>query len=125
MPTAPRQYVLLLHQLAAGAHWDLGLDIGPALATWQLLTDPAALMTGQAIAARRLQDHRLAYLDYEGPVAGDRGHVQQIDRGLWLPIEQTPSRWTFRLDGALLIGRFELTAEAETPDHWTAYRLPG
>lgn len=82
-------------------------------------------MAGVGIAAKQLQDHRLAYLDYEGPVSGDRGCVQRVDRGLWLPLEQTPSRWTFRLNGSLLIGRFELKAEDESPGQWTVYRLPG
>ena len=33
--------------------------------------------------AEVLPDHRLAYLDYEGPISGDRGSVTRWDRGTY------------------------------------------
>ena len=40
-------------------------------------------VTGKEIrcVATRLPDHRLAYLEYEGPVSGNRGVVRRIDSG--------------------------------------------
>ena len=43
--------------------------------------DPASLSTG--ILAEALPDHRLFYLDYEGPVTGGRGTVIQWDSGIF------------------------------------------
>jgi hypothetical protein len=33
------------------------------------------------VRAYPLGDHRIAYLDYEGPVSGDRGYVRRLDAG--------------------------------------------
>lgn len=59
-------------------HWDLMLESGDVLRTWRLAAAPAP---GLCVAAEAIGDHRRAYLDYEGPVSGNRGHVQQWDRG--------------------------------------------
>ncbi len=48
------------------------------LRAWRLLAEPAADV---AIAAEALPDHRPVYLDYEGPVSGDRGTVARWDTG--------------------------------------------
>jgi hypothetical protein len=93
------------------------LDLGEALATWQLTSDPAALADPaltDAIPARRIGDHRRAYLDYEGPVSGDRGSVTRIEKGTYELIGHFPCGWTLRLSGALLNGEFNLSAT--TPD---------
>ncbi len=55
------------------------LEAGDSLLTWALETWP---VTTGAIAAWRLSSHRSAYLDYEGPVSGNRGQVTRIDAGL-------------------------------------------
>src|SRR5690606_19644383 len=113
MPENLRQYVILHHVLADGEHWDFMLDQGETLATWQLASDPAGLAPADAqtaIPARRIADHRRAYLDYEGPVSRGRGTVTRVDRGVYEPIELTSSEWGIRLKGQLLSGDFRLTA---------------
>ena len=64
-------------------HWDFLLEQGSACRTWRLLTSPDS--QGE-IPAEALPDHRLLYLDYEGPVSGDRGIVSCWDVGTfeWL-----------------------------------------
>jgi hypothetical protein len=64
-------------------HWDFMLEAGGVLRTWRLAAPPEP---GCAIAAEPLADHRLAYLEYEGPLTGDRGRVVRWDRGefTWL-----------------------------------------
>ena len=79
------RYVILQHEMPAGhedrpLHWDLMFEWHDSLRTWALACEPRA---GVEIAARRLSDHRLAYLDYEGPVSGDRGSVRRWDAGTY------------------------------------------
>jgi hypothetical protein len=59
-------------------HWDLLLEAGDVALTWRLLRPP---LPDEPIAAERLPDHRLMYLDYEGPVSGDRGTVNRVASG--------------------------------------------
>jgi hypothetical protein len=40
------------------------------------------LTMGDAMPAQRLPDHRRAYLQYEGPVSGDRGDVVRLRDGV-------------------------------------------
>jgi DNA-directed RNA polymerase subunit RPC12/RpoP len=71
------RYVLLTHDHPF-PHWDLLLEWGTACRTWRLLQAP---VPGRVIAAEPLPDHRRHYLDYEGPVSGDRGTVARWDSG--------------------------------------------
>ena len=92
------------------------LEHGESLLTWQLLErldGPQSL----PLPARRINDHRKAYLDYEGPVSGNRGMVQSIDRGAATIIELSDSVCRFRLDGSLLSGEFSLDRGAGSD--WT------
>lgn len=73
------RYVILTHDHPF-LHWDLMLEDAGVLRTWRLLEEPAA---GRTVRAERLADHRLAYLDYEGPVSGGRGNVAQWDHGTY------------------------------------------
>jgi len=72
------RYVILEHDAADGRHWDFMLAGGEALATWALAERPDA---AGPVAARSLADHRVAYLDYEGPISGGRGSVTRWDQG--------------------------------------------
>jgi hypothetical protein len=76
------RFALLYHAMEATAgrhdHWDLMLEHGGGLVTFELLRLP----TGKELfEARRLADHRLAYLEYEGHISGNRGNVVRLDRG--------------------------------------------
>ncbi len=71
------RFVILEHDHPV-LHWDLMLEAGGVLQTWRLAQAPEL---GRAIDAAALGDHRLAYLDYEGPVSGDRGTVCRWDAG--------------------------------------------
>jgi hypothetical protein len=113
MAQLARPYVILRHEQTDGTHWDLMLDLGEALATWQLKRDPASLVNPAAMAAipaLRIADHRRAYLEYEGPVSGNRGHVTRVDSGTYEVTSHSPCGWTIRLAGTLLAGEFKLSA---------------
>ncbi|TWT37889.1 hypothetical protein KOR34_28550 [Posidoniimonas corsicana] len=79
------RYVLLRHECPpdyrVGSHWDLMLEHESVLLTWSLSTLPAIWGGAEGVhevAAEKLADHRLAYLDYEGPVSGNRGTVKRV-----------------------------------------------
>ena len=99
-----RRFVVLEHRWG-GVHWDLMLEDGPVLRTWALDRPPRPAARG---SAGQLAEHRLAYLDYEGPVSGDRGTVRRIDRGTFEPIVWETDRVVVRLYGAQVIGELEL-----------------
>lgn len=40
-----------------------------------------SLEKGAFMLGLRLDDHRSAYLEYEGPVSDNRGHVRRVERG--------------------------------------------
>jgi len=102
------------------------LDTGDALATWQVSDDPASL-TAQApensARAKRLADHRRAYLDYEGPVSGNRGQVKRHDRGTYEMIEHRPGLLVVRLAGAVLRGTYHLVACGGPDGPWELRRV--
>jgi hypothetical protein len=72
------RFVVLEHDHPT-LHWDLMIEHGAALKTWRLAVPPEK--KGEPIEALPLGDHRLTYLDYEGPVSGDRGNVKKWDEG--------------------------------------------
>lgn len=107
----PSRFVILHHRLDGGEHWDLMLEQGDVLLTWQLLRDPTD-PSNFPIPARRIGDHRKAYLDYEGPLTGNRGFVRRVDSGTVEFEANTPQTCRFVLRGARLHGTFALTLEA-------------
>ncbi len=104
------RYALLRHECPpdyrGGPHWDLLLERPDAehearFATWSLLELPEAWSRALSIEsvghdcveAVPLPDHRTLYLDYEGPISGDRGEVTRIAGG--------PMRWLRSGEGAV------------------------
>lgn len=71
------RFVILEHDWPF-LHWDFLLESGNLLRAWRLL-QPVTL--GQWIEAQPLPDHRLVYLEYEGPVSGNRGEVRRVGAG--------------------------------------------
>jgi hypothetical protein len=128
------QFVVLTHDHPF-LHWDLMLQQGDVLRTWRLKEPPDAEIP---IIAEELPDHRLAYLDYEGPVSGDRGTVTRWDAGTYEMLESTSNRFVFHFAGKKLVGVAPLkwwsakgclsNLPAETlsrlAGHWTFWRLP-
>ena len=103
------------HNDQRGVHFDFLLEFEGSLRTWALPQPPdsAAEMVCDA-----LPDHRLAYLDYEGPVSGDRGTVAAWDRGTFSVETIDDSRLVVQLRGEKLHGRVTLTKLVDTTDRW-------
>ena len=126
------RFVLLRHECPPSfgkpSHWDLMFERGEVLETWQLTDLPAswARQLGLALSeasdvvpAIRLPDHRIAYLDYEGPLSGDRGSVHQCDGGSYELLAQQEDQEEFRLSGKALIG-IAIISQAGANWHLTA-----
>lgn len=66
-----------------GSHWDLMLENRGVLLTWALPDLPPGPLPAsfERLGIRRLPDHRIAYLEYEGPVSNNRGTVKRVDFG--------------------------------------------
>jgi hypothetical protein len=111
------RFVILRHEPSDGSprplHWDFMVEQGETLRTWALAEEPTP---DRDIPAEPLADHRLAYLDYEGSISGNRGRVMQWDRGECTVEESTPQRFVVTAIGQKLIGRVEviLAVDAKT-----------
>ncbi len=105
------RYVILLHEMprhaAPQTHYDVMLEWGEVLRTWAIDEPPR---NGVELPAFALADHRLAYLEYEGDVSGDRGRVSRWDAGVYDLLKTSPTLCEVELRGAKLHGRCRLTA---------------
>ena len=117
------EFVILRHTETGGVHYDLMLREGDALATWRLDADPAEMAVGEIAAATTLPDHRLAYLDYEGPISGDRGSVERVDRGTFEGRSGDGGGFAVTLIGEVIRGTFELTGVGGHVNRWRLVRL--
>jgi hypothetical protein len=116
-------YVILEHDHPY-LHWDFMLEAGEVLRAWRLAEPPEP---GKTVAARLIGDHRLMYLDYEGPVSGNRGQVRRWDSGNYEgetpSTEKADGSIAFVLHGRRLRGQGTLTCSAEGT--WSFCLAPG
>jgi hypothetical protein len=110
------------------------LETDGALRTWEIAELPCSwgatagsrssaeacvsLASGNTVAAEQLADHRLAYLDYEGPVTGDRGKVTRLDCGEFVTLEESPDQWVLELAGHFIRGHVTLQHSGDLSGSW-------
>lgn len=87
-------------------HWDLFLEAGPVLRTWRLIP---RLVPGITIPAEATPDHRLSYLDYEGPISGGRGHVSRVDSGDFTWEAEDADSLSIQVTGKVIVGRLVIS----------------
>jgi hypothetical protein len=113
------RFVILRHDCPSGhergLHWDFMLETGDVLRTWALAEPPAEAI---AIAAEALPDHRLAYLDFEGPLTGDRGAVTRWDQGSYELVSQRDGELVVELFGERLEGLVTLSRSDDSSPAW-------
>lgn len=109
------QFVILRHDAPNGVHFDLMLESGSVLKTWALPQPPEV---GMEMECEALGDHRLAYLDYEGPISGGRGTVTRWDRGTYAIQRQSDAEWLLDLAGQQINGLATLRRSADVPNRW-------
>lgn len=114
------RYVILHHQQSSSqedlTHWDLMLESAGILRTWKISHAP---LPTQQFVATALADHRIDYLDYEGPVSKNRGHVRQWDHGTFegsVPTDRSP--FSVQLEGKTLQGTLSLQPQLEHDKQW-------
>ena len=108
------RFVILEHDHPQ-LHWDFMLEAGDVLRTWRFAVPPEA---GQTCSATQTFDHRLMYLDYEGPISGGRGTVRRWERGECEWREDSSDRIIVRLIGQRWSGVVRL--QRKTGVEWTA-----
>ena len=92
------RYVVLRHDGIDDPHYDLMFESpsGGGLATWRSTSWPIE----QRTPVVKLPDHRLDYLDYEGPVSGNRGTVIRVARGTYHLGDSRLGDWLIRWTAA-------------------------
>lgn len=118
---------VLLHHLNAesGDHYDWLLapadgPYGPderVLIAFRVDDRIDGVGAGADFEALRIADHRWLYLSYEGEIAGGRGRVERVARGIWRPR---------MIEAALITGEIEWGGRApalfegrrDESDHW-------
>lgn len=134
------RFVLLYHECPPGydrpPHWDLMLDAGSSLRTWALLQLPrgweavqshtismfpacAPVSAESSVDAEPLCDHRRDYLEYEGPISGDRGRVTRVDAGSFETLSESRQYWQIELCGERLRGPVTLAVRKANANDWT------
>jgi hypothetical protein len=93
------RYVVLHHTGIDEPHYDLMLELAPgaSLATWRLPAWPPA--PGDQFLP--LAAHRRDYLEYEGPVSHNRGHVRRVAGGTFAILSSDASRLSVTFDSGL------------------------
>ena len=113
------RFIVLEHAPGAASdrslHWDLMLESGTHLRTWALDAMPTA---GEPVSAVPLADHRLLYLDYEGPLSDDRGTVTRWDEGTYELVSQSEHEMLLSFAGRRLIGHAEMSCPPDEPQRW-------
>lgn len=112
------RYVVLRHETPADSnrpvHWDLMLEAGAVLWTWAL---PEIPRPDSEAVAERLADHRIVYLEYEGPISRGRGEVRRIMSGEFEFEIVTEDRLHLRITSGELPRHVELVRQA-TSQRW-------
>lgn len=110
------RFAILFHETPPGYirqnHYDLLFEDGDTLRTWAVAELPCDRPEQEA---ERLPDHRRLYLEYEGPIAGERGSVTRVDAGIYAVVEDSPAKWAVQLIGARHRGRLEVTDDNISP----------
>lgn len=116
------RFVILTHDYPV-PHWDFMLEKEAALRTWRLTEPPDR---AAEVGATPLPDHRLLYLDYEGPVSGNRGNVTRWEHGEYAWTVEADGHVEVVLEGTRLKGRADLrrTPEGEWRFSFTAAAAP-
>lgn len=109
------QFAILRHDSPRGVHFDFLLEADDVLKTWALPQPPEP---GVEIECEVLDDHRMHYLDYVGPLSDNRGSVTCWDRGAYLLERQSDTEWVVFLEGEKVTGEVSLRCTAADSNRW-------
>ena len=141
------RFVLLYHECPPNyeraSHWDFMLESGGALCTWALEQLPRgwqavqtrtaaiypncpSLSSANHASAAQLGDHRLDYLQLEGPLSGERGAVVRVAAGTYASEGELPDGWEMMIASTELSGCVVLKRSESDHSRWSLeYRPSG
>ncbi len=110
-------FVVQLHH-ASSRHFDFRLQVGDVLKSWAVPKGPSYDPKVKRLAVE-VEDHPLAYADFEGEIAAGygKGHVDQFDIGVWttdgdVEAQLEKGHLRFELFGTRLKGGWHLVRSA-------------
>ena len=109
------RFVVQEHRKNQDVHWDLMLEEGEHLATWQTPAPPEQ-WGDIPLTCQKIFDHRLKYLAYEGSLSDNRGEVRIVAAGTYQPMQITDAQWHVRLESDSISGNLGLHKIRE--DQW-------
>lgn len=108
--TSPKKtlYVIQEHH-ASHLHWDLRLEMNGVLKSWALPKTPPKVKGIKRLAVH-VEDHPLAYADFEGEIKEGygKGTVKIWDKGNYELIEKDSEKIEFEIYGDKLKGKYVL-----------------
>ena len=113
IPPTHHRFAVLRHEGVPSPHFDFLVDLDGVspLATWRSNAWPIVA----PLTLLRRPDHRRIYLDYEGPISGNRGQVTRVDAGECRLVQLSVDHWQLAMPGALMLDLRRLDA-----DRWQA-----
>lgn len=120
-------YVIQKHQ-ASHLHFDLRLEEEGVLKSWAIPKIPPET-EGLKRLAVRTEDHPLGYEEFEGVIPEGQygaGTVKTWDKGMYVPLEATPSKRVFNIKGKKLHGIYcliKLKAKDPEDKNWLFFKL--
>jgi DNA polymerase Ligase (LigD) len=118
-PSNNWRFVILFHSHPTEAdHFDLMLERNGVLMTWRVDSEPELAARAPGVKCQQLSNHRIAYLDYEGPISGNRGSVRRHDSGTYFAKTLDAPLIHVHFRGSRLRGDFILQQDEARPDQW-------
>jgi len=120
-------YVIQRHQ-ASHLHYDLRLEEEGVLKSWAIPKEPPQ-EEGIKRLAVQTEDHPLGYEEFEGVIPEGQygaGKVETWDKGDYIPLEVTASKWVIEIKGEKLQGRYcliKLKAKDSKDNNWLFFKL--
>ncbi len=118
-----KQFVFHHHTGYGQPHYDLMLEHGETLATWQLKIPLSEIQEEQAIIVQKIQDHRLIYLSYEGTISKGRGQIKKVDFGDYKLLINEIFHWVFFLHGQHSSAYYTLTKIDLDNNSWSLVKF--
>lgn len=119
-PASPSLRFAVLWHSFPQPHWDWMFEQGGKLTTFRSSPNCLeALQSGIPQIWTLLPAHRRQYLDYEGPVSGNRGEVKRVLGGICLWLEETDQAIRLELNSPDFSGYLFLQTSTQ-PTQWEA-----
>lgn len=117
------RFVIQKHIKRQAFHFDLMLEKGGKLLTWSIPNILSLLKNSKITQAKKLSEHRLLYLDYEGKISRGRGKVEIWDSGTYQAKQYCDGFILINLEGKRLKGLYYLFSDLEQQDSWWILNL--